>query len=91
MYPGGKRHVSPKVPNRLCQAHRVIAKLLGILPLGVALGGLILTIGGSLRNDIRALGDRLTSLEGGHARIEGLLAGSGLFRFSTPSEVSSGD
>lgn len=67
----------------------VSAELIGIIAVGAALlvglGGLILTIGGWLRADIRALGDRVGGLEQRVARIEGLL--EGVLRPAEPSEA----
>lgn len=77
--------------------------MIGILGVGAALlvglGGLILTIGGWLRGDIQALrrelrgelhalADRVTVLERGQERIEGMLEGAGLFRAAEPSEIA---
>lgn len=66
------------------------AELIGILSVGAALlvglGGLILTIGGWLRGDIRALRTELQGLGERVARLEGLIEGSGLFRPAEPSE-----
>ncbi|MDE0124647.1 MAG: hypothetical protein OXN97_08735 [Bryobacterales bacterium] len=68
------------------------AELIGILGVGVALlvalGGLLLTIGGWLRGDIRALAERVSALERGQARIEGMLEGAGLFRPAESSEAA---
>ena len=75
------------------------AELIGILGVGVALmvglGGLILTISGWLRGDIRELAGRVAALERGVggleqrvARIEGLFEGAGLSRAGEPAEVT---
>ena len=68
------------------------AELIGILSLGAALlvglGGLILTIGGWLRGDIRGLRTELRALGERVARLEGLIEGSGLFRPGEPSEFA---
>lgn len=65
------------------------AELIGILGVGAALlvglGGLILTIGGWLRGDIRGLRSELQALGNRVARLEGLIEGSGLFRPAGPS------
>ena len=65
------------------------AELIGILAVGAALlvglGGLILTIGGWLCGDIRALRTELQALGARVARLEGLIEGSGLFRPAEPS------
>ena len=70
------------------------AELIGILGVGAALlvglGGLILTIGGWLRGDLRALRPELHALCERVARLEGLIEGSGLFRPAEPTE-SAGD
>lgn len=67
------------------------AELIGILGVGAALlvglGGLILTIGGWLRGDIRALRSELQALGKRVARLEDLIEGSGLFRPAGPSEA----
>ena len=74
------------------------AELIGILSVGAALlvglGGLILTIGGWLRGDLRELAERVAALERGVgglerrvARIEGLFEGLSLFRATEPSEA----
>ena len=63
------------------------AELIGILAVGVALlvglGGLILTITGWLRGDIRALEQRVAGLEQRVARMEGLIE-----RVFRPSEAA---
>lgn len=68
------------------------AELIGILSVGAALlvglGGLILTIGGWLRGDIRALRTELQGLGERVARLGGLIEGSGLFRPAAPSEAA---
>ena len=75
------------------------AELIGILGVGVALmvglGGLILTISGWLRGDIRELTGRVGALERGVgglaqrvARIEGLFEGAGLSRAGEPAGVA---
>ncbi len=68
------------------------AELIGILGVGVALlvglGGLILTIGGWLRGDIRALRSETQALGERVARLEGLIEGSGLFRPAEASETA---
>ena len=75
------------------------AELIGILAVGgallVGLGGLMLTIGGWLRGDIRALrselhglAGRVSALERGQARIEGMLEGAGLFRQTEPAATA---
>lgn len=77
------------------------AELIGILGVGVALmaglGGLILTISGWLRGDIRELAERLAALERGVggleqrvARIEGLFEGAGLSRAGEPAGIAGG-
>ena len=66
-------------------------ELIGILRVGAALAGLVLTLQSrtdkrldALRADMRAelrrLAERVGTLERGQARIEGLLEGAGLFR-----------
>jgi hypothetical protein len=68
------------------------AELIGILSVGIGLGGLMLAMAGWLRGDLRemrgdlremrgdlaGLAERVTALERGQARIEGLLEGAGL-------------
>lgn len=75
------------------------AELIGIPGVGVALmvglGGLILTISGWLRGDIRELTGRVAALERGVgglaqrvAHIEGLFEGAGLSRAGEPAGVA---
>ena len=70
------------------------AELIGILSVGVALlvglGGLILTIAGWLRGDIRALGERMAGLEQRMAGLEQRVARfEGLIeRVFRPSEAA---
>lgn len=70
------------------------AELIGILGVSalllVGLGGLILTIGGWLRGDIRSLRTELQALGERVARLEGLIEGSGLFRPAEPTETAGG-
>lgn len=77
------------------------AELIGILGVGVALmaglGGLILTISGGLRGDIRELAERVAALERGVggleqrvARIEGLFEGAVLSRAGEPAGIAGG-
>lgn len=68
-------------------------ELIGILAVGVALAGLVLTVGGLAIAAIRALSARFEGLEARmgaleqqQARLEGLIEGSGLFR-SVPVSV----
>ncbi len=74
------------------------AELIGILGVGAALGGLILTLGGWLRGDIRDLrGDirelrQETQVLGGRvARLEGLFESPGLSRPVESVEPAAGD
>lgn len=66
----------------------------GILGAGVALlvglGGLILTIGGWLRADTRALHGELQVVGKRVARLEGLIEGSGLFHLPEHSGSTGG-
>ncbi|MCY4594302.1 MAG: hypothetical protein OXC19_05815 [Bryobacterales bacterium] len=61
-------------------------ELLGVLGVGVALGGLQLTLWGvmradlaAIRADLRDLANRVGTLELRQARLEGLIEGAGLF------------
>ena len=65
----------------------VSAELIGIRSVGVALAGLIVTVGGlalsamrDLRAEMRVLESCVGTVEKGQARIEGLLEGAGWFR-----------
>lgn len=55
------------------------AELIGILAVGIALGGLQLTLWGMIRTDLRDLANRVGTLERRQARLEGLIEGAGLF------------
>ncbi len=70
-------------------------ELIGILSVGAALGGLVLTLGGLMltlqsRTDKRldAFKGELRRLTERVARLEGLIEGSGLFRHAEPSEAT---
>ena len=70
-------------------------ELIGILSVGAALlvglGGLILTTGGWLRGDLRALRGETQALGERVARLEGLIEGAGLFRPAAATEPATGD
>lgn len=62
------------------------AELIGILAVGIALGGLQLTLWGvmrvdltAIRTDLRDLANRVGTLERRQAHLEGLIEGAGLF------------
>ena len=70
------------------------AELIGILGVGVALGGLIVTAGLWIGGWLRAVGARVGALEQRMARLEGLIEGTGLFRApaaAAAAETPSGD
>lgn len=58
----------------------VSAELIGILGVGAALAGLILTAALWMGGWLRALDGRVGKVEQRIARLEGLIEGSGLFR-----------
>ena len=71
------------------------AELIGILGVGAALGGLVLTLGGLMLTLQSRTDKRLDGFEGELrrltervARLEGLIEGSGLFRHPDPSEAA---
>lgn len=74
-------------------------ELIGILAVGAALAGLVLTVGGmavatlramrsELRGELRELGARVGALEQRMARLEGLLEGAGLYRPAVAPELT---
>lgn len=64
------------------------AELIGILGVGVALGGLVLTLQSRTDKRLDAFGGELRRLAERVARLEGLIEGSGLFRPRAAPEPS---
>ena len=53
--------------------------MIGILAVGIALGGLQITLWGTVRTDMRDLSNRAGTLARRQARLQGLIEGAGLF------------
>ena len=64
------------------------AELIGILGVGAALAGLILTAALWMGGWLRALDGRVGKVEQRIARLEGLIEGAGLFRPSAADAAS---
>ncbi len=63
-------------------------ELIGILSVGAALGGLMLTLQSRTDKRLDAFKGELRRLTERVARLEGLIEGSGLFRHAEPSEAT---